>query len=62
MTLPPCFSVLEKFIWAHGEHVVKLWGTFWDLSEPQESLSFLTSQMGLYKENLKFLSSYLAFL
>lgn len=30
--------------------------------EPQKGLSFLISQMGLYKENLKFLSSYLAFL
>lgn len=33
-------------------NIAKLWG--W--------ASFLISQMGLYKENLKFLSSYLAFL
>lgn len=33
-----------------------------DLSELQKVLSFITSQMELYKEHLKFLSSYLALL
>lgn len=33
-----------------------------DLSELQKVLGYIASQMGLYKENLKFLSSCLAFL
>ena len=33
-----------------------------DLPGLQKGHSFLTSHMGLYKENVKFLSSYLAFL